>query len=358
MKKRVKRSTFFHLFYRAIVVISAISIAISYLSVFINPSVFTAPLFFGLYFIPLVFLNLLLLIISLIKRSSTAWIPFIALLPAILLAELFIRWGDIEQGADGQELKICTYNVGLFVQGRDKMSSLDAITGIKEMVKKENPHILCFQEYLTKEISTLQEQFPQYPYLTYHLFTGRGGVQFGNVTLSQYPIVESGKITFKRSTNLCIWSDIEVDDRVLRVYNTHLESHSISFTALLKRVRENRKVSEEIYTLHDKVAVTFKRRSLQVDSLIKHIEATALPSIVCGDFNDTPISYTYRVLSRNRVDTFKESGKGFSSTYSLLWPLLRIDYILTPKEIWSAKLTTNRVNYSDHYPVIAHLIIP
>ncbi|MFA5713837.1 MAG: endonuclease/exonuclease/phosphatase family protein [Bacteroidales bacterium] len=359
MKKRAKLPVVLQIIFRSIVLAAAGSLAIAYLSPFINPAKFTFPLFFGLYFIPLAVINTLLLIVSLfIRGSSTAWISFIALLPSILLAELFVRWGDIEIKEDGEEVQLCTYNVGLFVQGRERLSRKEALEGIIEMVDERAPDILCFQEYHTTEIASIKREFPQYPYYTYHLFRGRGNSKFGNLTLSRFPIIESGKITFTRSTNLSIWSDIKIGEKIVRVYNTHLESHSISFTALLKRIRENRKLSEEIYSLHDKVALTFKRRSQQVDSLLKHMESTQLPSIICGDFNDTPISYTYRKLSSNRWDTFREAGSGFASTYSLLWPILRIDFILTPKEMWCRQHTTLKLNYSDHYPVISHLIFP
>ena len=75
-------------------------------------------------------------------------------------------------------------------------------------------------------------------------------------------------------------------------------------------------------------------------------------SLVAGDFNDTPLSYTYFRLIRGRKDSFMRAGKGFGATYSALWPLLRLDYVLYPGELKAVSHKIEKVNYSDHYPVI------
>ena len=49
--------------------------------------------------------------------------------------------------------------------------------------------------------------------------------------------------------------------------------------------------------------------------------------ILCGDFNDTPLSYTYRQLSRKLTDSFIEKGRGIGNTYIGEFPSFRICYI-------------------------------
>ena len=40
------------------------------------------------------------------------------------------------------------------------------------------------------------------------------------------------------------------------------------------------------------------------------------PVILCGDFNDTPISYTrHRVASLGLTDAFREAGQGFGFSF-------------------------------------------
>jgi endonuclease/exonuclease/phosphatase family metal-dependent hydrolase len=358
MSKKGKRSHWLpSLIFRIIIIVAAFSLAISYISIYVNPSFTSIPLFFGLYFIPLALFNVLLLIIGVVRRSGATWITFIALLPSILFAELFIRWGEVQRGDEGISLRVCTYNVGLFSQGNDKNPESSA-AGVAAFLRDEKIDIACLQEFFVKDTAHISLIFKDYPYRYYHLFQTRKGARFGNITLSKFPISNGGKITFRGSTNLCIYTDIDHFGKTIRVYNTHLESHSISFTALMKRMRESRKVTEEIYEVHDKLAGTFRKRALQADSILIHAKNSTHPAIICGDFNDTPMSYTYKSLTSDRKDSFRQSGRGFSATYSFLWPLLRIDYILYPAPIWSISHRTPGEGFSDHYPVISELIIP
>ena len=78
--------------------------------------------------------------------------------------------------------------------------------------------------------------------------------------------------------------------------------------------------------------------------------------IVCGDFNDTPQSYTYNLLSENLNDSFKTKGVGFGTTYAGSIPALRIDYILTHEKIKVQSHKILKENYSDHFPVICKFL--
>ncbi len=356
-KKRRKLAWPFILLFRIIVIAAAASLIMSYLSLYISPSVSVIPLFFGLYFIPLVFLNLIILLFGVARRAAIMWVTFIALLPSILFAEMFVRWGDVEKCENGNSVKICSYNVGLFSQGKG-IDFHTSIRGVSQFLSENNVDIACLQEFFITDTASIKKYFPGYPYYYMHLFKSKRGAGFGNITLSKFPIEESEKIRFDKSTNLCIYTDILINGKRVRIYNTHLESHSISFTALIKRFRESENMTNEIYDVHDKLAFTFRKRSHQVDSIIRHTFETRQPIIICGDLNDTPMSYTYKSLTSNRKDSFRQAGKGFSATYSFLWPMLRIDYILYPKTFWSLSHTTPRIKYSDHYPVISEIIIP
>ena len=74
--------------------------------------------------------------------------------------------------------------------------------------------------------------------------------------------------------------------------------------------------------------------------------------IVCGDFNDVPVSYTYHTVSGNLQDAFVEAGRGFSPTFSNKFSIFRIDYALLDPAF---KVNSYRVVHkelSDHYPVV------
>ena len=354
MKRKFRPSG---IIFRIIVMGAAVALFISYISIFISPSITVIPYFFGLYFIPLVVVNIILLIVALIGRSDAGWITFILLLPSLLFTDMFLKWEDGAEEANGHLLKICTYNVGAFSLSKGG-SMAETVENIHRFIEEHSPDIVCLQEYYTKDIGNLPSLFEQYPYVHNHLFGVEGSTMFGNMILSRYPIIDSGKLLFEDSGNLCIYADISHPGATIRVYNAHLESHAISFTTLIKNIREGKKLYEEMYKVHGKVATRFKKRALQVDAIVEHFQKTPYPAIICGDFNDTPMSYTYHNLTKNRKDSFKESGKGFSATYSVFWPLLRIDYILYPEPFMSISHTSPRVDYSDHYPVISEIILP
>lgn len=357
-KNKRKRSPWpIALIFRLVLIIAASALVMSYISVYFNPRITSIPLFFGLYFIPLVLINVLLLIAGLLRRSGATWITFIVLLPSLLFADLFVGFSSSEASEKGIALKVCTYNVGMFSQQKSK-TKVQELEGIARFVAKEEPGVVCMQEFFIRDTNLIAENFPEYQYRYYHFFRMKTGSRFGNIIMSKFPIVESGKLTFKGSTNLCVYVDIEHFGKKIRVYNTHLESHNMSFTSLIKRMSNSQQVSDELIEVHDKLASTFKKRALQVDSIARHAQASEVPSIICGDFNDTPMSYTYHKLVKNKKDSFKESGKGFSASYRFLWPVLRIDYILYPKEFGSMNHRTVKVPFSDHYPVFAEIIIP
>jgi endonuclease/exonuclease/phosphatase family metal-dependent hydrolase len=78
---------------------------------------------------------------------------------------------------------------------------------------------------------------------------------------------------------------------------------------------------------------------------------------VCGDFNDTPISYTYSTIKEKLADAFKESGIGIGNSYVGI-PSLRIDYILHDKKFNSYNYKKNKYELSDHFPISCSILIP
>lgn len=375
----------FGITFRAILIVAAAAMFLSYAAVYVNPSKFALPLFFGLYFIPILAINLLLLILAALRRSASAWIAVAALLPALLYSELFVKIGHQEEPhKEGIELKIESYNVGMFSSSEDGLSRENCRKEIARHIAQESPHIVCLQEFFAESYTQADTIFSAYPHRHYHLFKARNGKLFGNIILSKFPIGEKGRISFPGSTNLAIFADIEHYGRTLRVYNNHLESYNVSFTALAHKFAELFKdsdariipateeernttlsdfeatrdeIAKDIVDTHEKMKGTFIKRAQQVDRIIGHINQTPHNTIICGDFNDTPMSYTYHTLAKRRNDTFKEAGSGFGATFIPIWPLLRIDYILAPDQSQCLRHTIHKTTLSDHYPVTAEVII-
>jgi len=331
------------------------ALAVSYCSVYINPIHFWIPAFFGLYFVPLVVINFITLLIALLKRSHIAWVPFISLLPTLLFAELFVKWGANEEIESKASFKIVTYNVCNF-QGYNKKSRDEAMSEIGRFLSQERVDIVCLQEFFCADTGKIETFFPSFPYR--YINQRREQKAFrGNLILSRYPIEHRGEIKFPDSRRNCIYADLVIHGALFRVYNTHLESNNISLNAIADRIRHYQEASDEFIQAHRRIREAFLIRAQQVETISAHLRATSMPYILCGDFNDTPVSYTYHHLQDGLQDTFRQAGRGFGATFRYLWPSLRIDYILHHNAFSAKTLVTARKPFSDHYPVITELIL-
>ena len=102
----------------------------------------------------------------------------------------------------------------------------------------------------------------------------------------------------------------------------------------------------------------YAQRAVQAEQVAEAVEQSPHPVVVCGDFNDTPVSYVYRTIRRagNLVDSFVEKGRGVEHTFKGLYNLFRIDYILADKEAFEVKSYDSYDEpMSDHKPVVVRL---
>ena len=323
---------------------------LSYLSVLVNPAKAWFFTLFGLLFIPLVLLTLLFFLWALVRRSRMTGFLLVMLLPAFFLIGKYYQFKGPEPERE-PTLKVVSYNVGLFAHGResDRMALADTVAAF---LRSCDADVICLQEFYLPNAQDLEgwfrRQFPGYR-ADYYVLTGEKG-HAGNVTLSRRPVLYKGKLDFDKSTNLALHTDIQLDSTVLRFYNCHFESYNISLSGLVKSIGRKEDLVEDTGR---KMRRSITQRPRQVDEVMQDVDNCPVRSVVLGDFNDNPLSYTVFRLSRGRRDSFVQAGKGFGATYRSLWPLLRIDYILYPRDLEAVSYEVRKVKYSDHYPVIA-----
>ena len=325
-------------------------LVMSYLSMVVDPAKAWFLTFFGLLY-PLLSVVAVFFLCWALLRGARVW----AVLAVVLLPSLFLmgKYYQFDGSADETppSLKIVSYNVGLFAHGPARMDRMVLADSLCAYLRCLDADILCLQEFRLPENQNMQaylrRQFPGYRADFYTLTWSSGPV--GNVTLSRLPVTGKGKISFERSTNMALYTDVRLDSATVRVYNCHFESYNISLSGLVKNLTDEEKVEQT----GRKMRRSIRERPKQVAEVMKDVDSAPVRSVVAGDFNDTPLSYTCFRLLRGRHDSFVRAGKGFGATYSSLWPLLRIDYILYPKDLEAVSYRVDRVRYSDHYPVIA-----
>ena len=346
---------------RLMMTIAAGMLVLSYASVVVNPAKVWLISLLGLLFVPLSFLNLILLLWALKRRSKSFLIPLLALLPSLIFLGRYVRpGGDPVAAPQDPTLKIVSYNVGRFASfgsGDNHVERNVCADSVFSFIRQQDADIICVQEFHVHDMDRIKayvrRNLKGYK-AEYYMFPLHDGSAFGNITFSRIPVSGKGKIKFEESANLALYTDYETNGRRFRVYNCHFESYNISFTGIVKAMfNENRAtVFAETGT---KMKRSVTRRPEQVDQVFSDIEKCPIEAFVCGDFNDNPMSYSYYRLIRGRKDAFVEAGHGFGATFSRLWPMLRIDYILLPERFRTISHETVHVPFSDHYPVVAEV---
>jgi endonuclease/exonuclease/phosphatase family metal-dependent hydrolase len=115
---------------------------------------------------------------------------------------------------------------------------------------------------------------------------------------------------------------------------------------------------KSILTIIKKLKVAYIKRADQSRRIIAHMNASPYPSVICGDFNDTPLSYTYNQFDRFLVDVFRNSSWGVGRTYIGKLPAGRIDYIFHTPNLSSAEFKIQKEKLSDHLAISCKIYKP
>jgi endonuclease/exonuclease/phosphatase family metal-dependent hydrolase len=180
----------------------------------------------------------------------------------------------------------------------------------------------------------------------------------GLATFSRYPIVKKGTLKFENTANESMYTDIVVEGDTIRIINNHLQSvqlraNNYAFLDSLK-IRYNDQNIRELHDLSSRLKQAFIKRAEQAKKVSLTIKNSPHPVIVCGDFNDTPVSYSYHKIRGKLKDAWVETGKGWGNTYSGRLPF-RIDYIFYDSYFKSLEFERVKTQLSDHYPILTVL---
>ncbi|NTW26580.1 MAG: endonuclease/exonuclease/phosphatase family protein, partial [Lentimicrobium sp.] len=261
------------------------------------------------------------------------------------------------------EYSVLTYNVHGFAGVRNGKSSYERQVQIHDFVNKINPTVVCIQEYAMKSRK----------HARYIEFLNNGlklpnkhlsdfdaefkGTSYTFLTASTFPIIKQGNI-FTMESEICgIFSDIQFPEGIIRVYNIHLESVKLISEKKLLRPHRNPGILKDFLTPINgairKLRKAFPTRAYEAWMIAESIRKCPYPVIVAGDFNDTPASYAYEMLSKNMNDAAINRSFGFQRTYAeSLYPI-RIDHVLVDKSLEIKSYERRKIYLSDHFPVIA-----
>ena len=352
---------------KVISTLSIVSTLLAYLSPYVHPESLWVLPFFGLSYPILFFINLLLTVIWFFKRSKWSITFLIILFIGTPINLRFFALGNpnIVPKEKNQSLHVMSYNVQLFgLYNFDLKYDLQNRDSILHYIEKENPDVICFQEFYYKnkptKFNTKDTLISSLKIKDYHekySFNKNGKRHFGITTLSKHKIISKGDVIFEddeklSEDNYCIYTDIIKNIDTFRIYNTHFQS--IKFKkeeyALFSPDKEEElsKKKSALMLMVSKLRKAFPIRANQALTVIDHVHKSPYPVIICGDFNDTPLSFTYNQFNEKYVDAFRNNGYGIGKTFVGKIPAGRIDYIFHSKNLNSYQFKLQEEVFSDH----------
>ena len=292
------------------------------------------------------------------------WILLILLVAGCLwVGRYTVSHGIAPRPTDSTALHVLTYNtqrMGGFAKPQENK--------VLQYIIDQDADVVCLQEvevyqdhqYLT--MGELRDALKSYPYCYFAFSVHNNRRQFGNAIFSKYPILDRENVQYVSRSNSTCRCDIVVNTDTIRLFCNHLESYRLNLDSLQDStaVGSVRRLRNLIPFLQGKD----KGRQEQAQAVREEIDQSPYPVLVTGDFNDLPLSATYRTISQDLTDAFLATSIGRVGT-SFRLPMkiagcnitlpLRIDYILSSPSLTPLRCWTDTVTYSDHFPL--HAII-
>lgn len=329
---------------------------------------------------PLLYGSLLLLILYWIVRWRWLYAAPMLLVALIGAGKVprFYRLNIMRDYSDGQAVErgsftVMTYNIGnflpYFADGSEPQIAAEAAA-----IDSLSPDIICLQEFQStpacprEMFDTLLRSRDYRPLVSLRLVTHpEQGHGVGNAIYTRYRIVRSGTIdnrTELDSTDcIAMWADLTIGDDTVRVVNNHLRTTSITrddqeYLVSGTFIEDESEAREgKLRSIASRFRINSQIRAAQADTISRFIAASPYKVIVCGDFNDGPMSYAYNRIGRRLDDAFVERGRGSQYTYRGFFNLLRIDFIFVDERFEVLEYSSPHIGASDHYPVVARLKI-
>lgn len=295
-----------------------------------------------------------------IQRYKSALLPLIGFLLCYSQIRTYLPINFRTDQLPEKSFKLLSYNI----MGFDGDVKEDGKNPILTYLKESDADILCLQEYATVESSRhlsqkdVDRELKAYPYHRIHTVGKEQGHTNKIACYSKYPILSARVLDYPSEYNGSVIYELKIGEDTMTLINNHLESNKLTkadkvvYEDMLKSP-EKAKVKSGARLLVGKLAEASAIRAPQADTIASEIASSPHPYIiVCGDFNDTPISYAHRTIAQGLNDAFTQSGRGLGISYNQNKFYFRIDNILISKNLRSYNCTVDRsIKDSDHYPI-------
>ena len=322
-------------------------VGLTYISPEIMPRMSILTLAFPVFLI----VDLLFVAFWLLFHARLVWVPIVGLL---VVGSYVLDYCPIQflSSSDSEEtdgtISFVTFNVGYMKTDEQK-------EGLIQFINTVDADIICLQELGKSFLTQHKEWIDSTDYHTLQINTV--------AVLSRLPFLsDTIRVNSPTRSNhsMACWIDCHGDS--LLIINNHLESNGLSpeekdeyTNAITDPHRQTIKSSSK--KLMGKLSEAAAYRGAQADTIRALVERNAQHSIiVCGDFNDTPISYSYQKIARRLTSAYRQAASGPGFTYSQRSFPVRIDHLFYSDDWTCTSCRIDRtVSSSDHYPLIVRL---
>lgn len=351
--------------------IAILILLLSLLSWTVVPSKLTFIAYLGLVFPIILFINIAYLILWVVSfRWKYAIVQLVVILACWqpITACFPIHFKTPKSELPENKIKVLTYNV----RGFNWLTGTKARQNpIFEYVANSNADIVCFQEFAVatskNKNNIISEQevaqiMKDYPYKSIiQLGKARKAHKYGLACYSKFPILETRKVPIESTYNGSVIYTLEIQGKKVTLVVNHLESNRLTtedkklYKDFLK-TRDRESFDEMAATLQERLGSAYLVREEQVNMIRSFMDKQeTAATIVCGDFNDPPMSYSYHKIKGDLIDSYANTGLGQGITYHENYFFVRIDFIMHSRAFDSYNTTVGHVKYSDHYPLWTYL---
>ncbi len=330
----------------------------------INPSDFSLFSTLGMAFPIFVIINLAFLLFWLIFKWRMAWIPIVGFILAYVPISIYMPLNPSQSVPDGA-LKLLSYNVCSY--GGNFLKYEDCFTKVLEYVTQESPDIVCLQEDVDSWRGNVFKKYAEQG-LVYNdtAVLSNNPLSFNALGIhTRYPIIHRERISFPSLNNGSVAWWLKVNGDTLIVVNNHLESCHLSladrrqYRQIIHGEMSSDSARRESKLLLVKLADANAKRSGQIRAVREYaLKHSQYPVIVCGDFNDTPISYSRHTMADSLTDCFVTTGRGIGLSYNQKAFSFRIDHVFCNEGVTPYNcVIDNKMDASDHNPLTCWLKI-
>ena len=306
--------------------------------------------------------NICFMVFWALVAPSRLLIPFFGMLLAYNPVQYYSPINGYSEVPEGS-LKILSYNVLNF---SSETIPTEGSHPILQYLIDSKADIMCFQEYVRigghdSLWNVIDSLYPYHEKVRSSGYAGPGGAVVA--VYSKYPILSKENIDVETKANTIGAFTLDVHGEKVNLINVHLESIGFSeeerqqFNDIVRGKKEKSEIKREAKTIVAKLAQSAVVRAPQADKVAEFIESKRGERVIlCGDFNDHPLSYVHHTISRSLIDCYRYSGHwpGFSFHYYSMY--VRIDNIMC-SEHWKPYgcVVDKSIAYSDHYPIYCFL---